>query len=75
VIEACFAQLEPLVGTAAACRGSGRSRGRNLSNRMRQQAAWVFCGEVLVSMVVGGSLIHTLAGSASGFGRRRNRSG
>ena len=26
VIEACFAELEPLVGTAAACRGSGRSR-------------------------------------------------
>jgi len=26
VIEACFAQLEALVGTAAACRGSGRSR-------------------------------------------------
>jgi hypothetical protein len=26
VIEACFAELEPLVGTAAACRGSGKSR-------------------------------------------------
>ena len=26
MIEACFAQLEPLVGTAAACRGSGKSR-------------------------------------------------
>jgi putative transposase len=26
VIQACFAQLEPLVGTAAACRGSGKSR-------------------------------------------------
>jgi len=26
VIEACFAELQPLVGTAAACRGSGRSR-------------------------------------------------
>jgi putative transposase len=26
VIEACFAQLEPLVGTAAACRGAGKSR-------------------------------------------------
>ena len=26
MIEACFAQLKPLVGTAAACRGSGRSR-------------------------------------------------
>jgi putative transposase len=26
VIEACFADLEPLLGTAAACRGSGRSR-------------------------------------------------
>ena len=26
MIEACFAELEPLVGTAAACRGSGRSR-------------------------------------------------
>jgi putative transposase len=26
VIEACFAKLEPLVGTAAACRGSGMSR-------------------------------------------------
>jgi len=42
---------------------------------MRHQGAWVFCGEVLVSMVVGGSLIRTLAGSASGFGRRRSRSG
>ena len=26
MIEACFAELEPLVGTAAACRGSGKSR-------------------------------------------------
>ena len=26
MIEACFAQLKPLVGTTAACRGSGRSR-------------------------------------------------
>jgi putative transposase len=26
VIEACFNDLEPLVGTAAACRGSGKSR-------------------------------------------------
>jgi len=26
VIDACFAQLEPLVGTAGACRGSGKSR-------------------------------------------------
>ncbi len=26
MIEACFAKLEPLVGTAAACRGSGKSR-------------------------------------------------
>ena len=26
MIEACFAELQPLVGTAAACRGSGRSR-------------------------------------------------
>lgn len=26
MIEACFAELKPLVGTAAACRGSGRSR-------------------------------------------------
>jgi len=26
VIEACFAELQPLVGTAAACRGSGKSR-------------------------------------------------
>jgi hypothetical protein len=26
VIDACFAQLEPLVGTAAACGGSGKSR-------------------------------------------------
>ena len=26
MIETCFAQLKPLVGTAAACRGSGRSR-------------------------------------------------
>lgn len=26
MIEACFAELQPLVGTAAACRGSGKSR-------------------------------------------------
>jgi putative transposase len=26
VIEACFAALQPLIGTAAACRGSGKSR-------------------------------------------------
>ena len=26
MIEACFTELEPLVGTAAACRGSGKSR-------------------------------------------------
>jgi putative transposase len=26
VIDACFAELEPLIGTAAACRGSGKSR-------------------------------------------------
>ena len=26
MIDACFAELEPLVGTAAACRGSGKSR-------------------------------------------------
>lgn len=26
MIEACFAELAPLVGIAAACRGSGRSR-------------------------------------------------
>jgi len=26
VIEACFAELEPLLGTAGACRGSGKSR-------------------------------------------------
>ena len=26
MIEACFAELEPLIGTAAACRGSGKSR-------------------------------------------------
>jgi putative transposase len=26
VIEACFAELQPLVGTAAGCRGSGKSR-------------------------------------------------
>ena len=26
MIEACFVELEPLVGTAAACRGSGKSR-------------------------------------------------
>jgi putative transposase len=26
VIEACFTELEPLVGTAAGCRGSGKSR-------------------------------------------------
>ena len=26
MIEACFAELEPLIGTAGACRGSGKSR-------------------------------------------------
>jgi hypothetical protein len=26
VIDACFAELRPLVGTAGACRGSGKSR-------------------------------------------------
>jgi putative transposase len=26
VIDACFAELKPLVGTAGACRGSGKSR-------------------------------------------------
>jgi DNA-binding transcriptional ArsR family regulator len=37
---------------------------RNLSNLMGHHAACVVCGEVLVSTVAGGSLIHTLAGSA-----------
>jgi hypothetical protein len=49
---------------------------RNLSNRMRHQAARVVCGEVLVSMVAGGSLIQTLAGRVFGCGQPlRNRSG
>jgi uncharacterized protein YbjT (DUF2867 family) len=49
---------------------------RNLSNSMRHQAACVVCGDGLVSMVAGGSFIHTLAGSAFGAGQRPwNRSG
>jgi hypothetical protein len=43
---------------------------------MRRQAARVVCGDGMVSMVAGGSLIHTLAGRGFGCGQRpRNRSG
>jgi hypothetical protein len=35
---------------------------------MGHQAACVVCGDGLVSMVAGGWLIHTLAGSAAGCG-------
>jgi putative transposase len=34
VIEACFAELEPLVGTAGACRGSGKSRASHYRRQM-----------------------------------------
>jgi len=49
--------------------------GRSLSIRMRHQAAWFLCGATSVSMVAGGWLIQTLAGSRGGLGGCRNLPG
>ena len=58
--------LTGLAAAGAPPEAFGARRGRNLSNSMRHQAACVVCGGGLVSMVAGGSLIHTLAGRAFG---------
>jgi hypothetical protein len=49
--------------------------GRNLSIPLRHQVAGFFCGVTSVSMVAGGWLIQTLAGSRGGLGGCRNLSG